>query len=366
MAPPDGGMTQASYGEVRTVNGPIDPSELGITMTHEHLYCDLRCWQANPWTSLQEELADKPIAIEMLGELRRDALVFRDNLLLEDESVALDELRDLMGVGGTALVELTVNGLEPRANQLRTLADELDLHILSGCGHYIKDSHPQSVETTSVDSLTEALLEEIDAGIGESGVRPGVIGEIGTGQPVHRDEWKVLEAACQAQRASGLPMFVHVYPMADGRTAPEVVQFALDLGVTATRINICHMDGQLDLAYLMSVLDMGVVISFDTFGLEAYYDSIDRRSSFDADREAALIALLERGYGRQLLISQDVCMKMQLRRYGGQGYSHILRHVVPSLKRHGVGGELIDMLLRENPARFLTVERPSEGKGLDS
>jgi phosphotriesterase-related protein len=211
--------------------------------------------------------------------------------------------------------------------------------------------------------VTHELLDEIRSGIGGTSVLPGVIGEIGTGQPVTDDEWKVLEAACNAQRETGLPLFIHVYPMLDGTTAPEITQFVLDHGVLPSRVNICHMDGHMEIPYLRTVLDMGVYISFDTFGIEAYYDSIDRRSRFDAEREAALLTLLELGYAPQLLLSQDVCMKMQLRRYGGMGYSHILRHIVPSLCRRGVGADVVDQLLRENAMRILTVEGDSRASG---
>ena len=349
-----GAMTIDS-GRVMTVLGSVDPDQLGVTMTHEHLFDDLGCWQAPPRTPLQEKLADAPLSIEFLGELRRDALVFSDNLLLDDEEITFDELRDLVDAGGRSLVDVTVTGLEPRVEKLRRLAERVDLHIVAGCGYYIRDSHPASVGTSSLDAITNELLEQIHEGIGETGVRPGVIGEIGTGQPVDKDEWKVLEAACNAQKASGLPIFIHIYPFGDGNTAPEVVKFVLDHGVQASRVNICHMDGRPDIDYLTSVLETGVFVSFDTFGLEAYYDSIDRRSSFDAEREAILEQVLERGFAAQLLLSQDVCMKMQLRRFGGHGYSHILRHIVPSLRRRGLDESMVDLLLRDNPMRLLTI-----------
>jgi phosphotriesterase-related protein len=339
-----------------SVKGPIDPTELGITMTHEHLFCDLACWQAPPQTPLQESLANAPISIGFLGELRRDALVFGDNLVLHDEEVVLEELQDLATAGGRSVVDLTVVGLEPAIGKLQSLADRTDLNIIAGCGYYIHDSHPPAIRESSVDVIAREMIDQIRSGIGGSDVLPGVIGEIGTGQPVTHDEWKVLKAACHAQVETGLPLFIHVYPMLDGTTAPEVTEFVLDHGVSPSRVNICHMDGHMEIAYLRNVLDMGVFISFDTFGIEAYYDSIDRRSRFDAEREAALLTLLELGYAPQLLLSQDVCMKMQLRHYGGMGYSHILRHIVPSLKRRGVEEDVIDQLLRKNAMRILTVE----------
>jgi phosphotriesterase-related protein len=343
-------------GSVMTVKGAIDPTELGVTMTHEHLFCDLACWQAPPHTPLQESLAHAPISIEFLGELRRDALVFADNLVLHDEEIVVKELQDLFDAGGRSIIDLTVTGLEPAAAKLQAVAERTDLHIVAGCGYYIGDSHPPTIRDSSAESIAQDLIQQIRFGIGSTNVLPGVIGEIGTGQPVTVDEWKVLEAACYAQRETDLPLFIHVYPMLDGSTAPSITEFILDQGVLASRVNICHMDGRMDIPYLKSVLDMGVYISFDTFGIEAYYDAIDRRSRFDSEREVALLSLLELGYAPQLLLSQDVCMKMQLRHYGGMGYSHILRHIVPSLRRRGVGDDVIDVLLRENAMRLLRVE----------
>ena len=340
---------------VMTVRGPIDPDRLGIAMTHEHVFCDLGCWAQSPNTLLEKELTSSPLAMEILGEVRRDALVFPDNLTLHDADDARDELADLIKMGGTAIVDCTVQGLEPRLPDLVALSAQLDLHVVVGCGYYVHDSHPPRLEHATVEGLTVELLQTISHGFEESAVRPGIIGEIGTSQPVHPREWRVLEAACNAQVASGLALFVHVHPFADGATAPEVVRFMLAHGVSPQRCNVCHMDGRLEAPYLREVLEMGVYVSFDTFGLEAYYDSIDRHSSFDADRERMLLALLAEGYERQLLLSQDVCMKMQLRRYVGQGYSHILRHTVPSLRRRGVDQRTLDTLLRDNPRRLLAV-----------
>ena len=341
---------------VMTVRGPIEPEQLGTTMTHEHIFCDLAAWRLPPRTDLQRRSSDEKLRPDLFGEVRRDALVFSDNLRLDDEAIALSELRDMREAGVSAIVELSVNGLHGRPERLPELSSLLDLHVIVGCGYYIQPSHPPDLHARSVDELTAELLAEIRTGLAGSSIRPGVIGEIGTGQPVHEDEWKVLEAACNAQLESGLALYVHVYPMSDGETALDVAQSILARGVDPGKVNICHMDGRLDFEYHKAVLDTGVFISFDTFGQEAYYDGIDRHSAFDADRERALIRLLDSGYERQLLISQDNCLKMHLRPFGGYGYSHVMRHIVPSLTRHGVSPETCDVLLVENPRRLLTVQ----------
>jgi phosphotriesterase-related protein len=340
---------------VMTVAGPIAPEQLGVTLTHEHLVVDTRCWQVPPRTERQRERANSKLTIEMLGDVRRDALVYSDNLHVDDPETLLGELEGYRALGGGSLVDLSVKGLEPDFAVMRDLAARSGLNVIAGCGYYVEPSHPEQLGELTEGQLYDELLEEIETGLGDSGVRPGVIGEIGTGQPVHPDEWKVLGAACEAQKASGLPLFVHVYPDSRGRTAPEVTDFIIGRGVDPARVNICHMDGYMDVDYMTDVLERGVIIAFDGFGLECYYDSIDGFRTHDSVRERCLLELLDRGYLTQLLISQDVCMKLQLQAYGGYGFDHILRNIVPSLERHGVDAQMIDQLMVETPKRLLTI-----------
>ena len=183
-----------------------------------------------------------------------------------------------------------------------------------------------------------------------------MLGEIGISQPGHPDEWKVLTAACRAQKQTGLGLYIHPYFGQNSRIAPDIVKYVLDEGVDPGRVNICHMDGHMNLAYQRRVADMGVWISFDTFGLEVYYESMSfNHNCHDSQRERHLLELLDLGYASQILISQDVCMKMQTLRYGGYGYAHLLRHIIPSLKHKGVDDETVRTLMVDNPRRFVTV-----------
>jgi phosphotriesterase-related protein len=340
---------------VMTVAGPIAPAQLGVTLTHEHLVVDTRCWQVPPRTERQRERANDRLTIDMLGDVRRDALVYSDNLHVDEPEKLLSELESFRELGGASLVDLSVKGLEPDYAVMQDLARRSGLNVIAGSGYYVQPSHPERIAEQTEGQLFDELMLEIENGLAGTAVRPGVIGEIGTGQPVHPDEWKVLGAACEAQKASGLPLFVHVYPDSRGRTAPEVSDFIVGRGVDPARVNICHMDGYMDVDYMTEVLRRGVIIAFDGFGLECYYDSLDGFRCHDSVREQCLLELLEGGYLEQLLISQDVCMKLQLKAYGGYGFDHILRNIVPSLERHGVGAEEIHQLMVETPQRLLTI-----------
>ena len=63
--------------------------------------------------------------------------------------------------------------------------------------------------------------------------------------------------------------------------------------------------------------------------------------------------LIEAGYLDRILMAQDTCLKTKLVRYGGQGYAHILRNILPQMRVRGITDEQIKALMVENPARLL-------------
>lgn len=345
-----------------SVKGPVDPSELGVTLTHEHLFIDTRSSYAlSPQTDEEEALARKPVSIELLGKARRNIGAVPDALVLDDYDLIIKELGDFTRLGGKTIVDVTPRGIyatthETRAEALHRLSVESGLNIVIGCGYYVKATHPPNVANQSVSEIEHDLLCEINYGLDGGPVHPGVIGEIGISQPSHPDEWKVLSAACLVQKQTGLPLYIHPFFGARSRIAPEVAKFVLHEGVDPQRVNMCHMDSYMNIAYQRRVADMGVWISFDNFGIEIYYDSLDfNHNCHDSQREDFLIELLDLGYQDQILISQDVCTKLQLHRYGGFGYSHILSNILPSLRHAGVDNQTIQRLLVENPRRYLSI-----------
>ena len=343
------------HGTVMTVTGPVAAADIGTTLVHEHIFLDMR-------HAYKEDVPDAqygPPKIHMLGEWRRDYSKFPDFMVLDDVDLAISEITQFAEYGGKTIVDATPIGPRPRSPHLyptglRAVSSALGVNVIAGCGYYIQASHPEYVSTSSARSLAERILSEIEDGIEGTGIRPGVIGEIGLSQPVGRDEWKVLEAACMAQKETGLPLYLHPYFGARSRIAPEVARFVLRKGVDPQKINMCHMDGYMNLDYQRRVADLGVFISFDNFGLENYYDSIDfSYNSHDSQRHEHLLQLLALGYGDQILISQDTCYKTQLIRYGGYGYAHILRNIVPALRHAGVNDTTLERILVKNPQQLL-------------
>jgi phosphotriesterase-related protein len=345
-------------GSVVTVDGPVDPAELGPTLTHEHILLDLTSYCREPTTEAERELAEAPLSLANFGQVRRDPMRIRDNMLLNDRDLAVAEMAEFAARGGGTIVDVSPVGIRiAEVDEIAELCRRAGLKAVVCSAFYVQPAHPAEVAERSVESIAEQFVAEALEGIGETGIRSGMIGEIGISQPGHPDEWKVLDAACRAQIETGLPLCVHPYFGQRSRVAPEIARFVIERGVDPGRLNLCHMDGFMDLDFQRRVLDMGAWISFDTFGFEVYYDDAPdlNHNAHDSARCRHLVELLDLGYADQLLVSQDVCSKMQTLAGGGLGYAHLLQNIFPRLRGEGVPAATLDRLLVDNPRRYLTV-----------
>src|SRR4029077_9401126 len=222
-----------------------------------------------------------------------------------------------------------------------------------GCGYYTQGTHPPEVAALPEAELIERLVHDIATGLDGTDVRPGIIGEIGTSSPIHPDEAKVLRVAAAAQVRTGLSINVQVAIFRrEAFAALDILEAA---GADLSRVVISHLDEQPDTAYHRAILERGACVEYDTFGSESYFDGDGSAEPSDRERVDCLIELLDSGFGDRLLVSQDVCTKVQLLKFGGLGYGHILRSIVPRLRRRGVDDATVRKLLVDNPARVLAI-----------
>lgn len=339
---------------IQTVLGPIDPSQLGTTLAHEHALIDLRCLLEPPRDSDLHWLVDRPVDAGSRLALQDRPYASKDNLMLDSEEDAARELQAFKDAGGRALIDLTVDGIGPNAGALRRLATRTGLHIVAGVGIYRAIAHPVWVRAAGPADIADHFIRRLQVGFDGTDIRGGVIGEIGTSSPLHEDEIKVLRAAARAHRDTGVPINVH--PAIWHREGPRILDILAADGVDLRRVALSHMDELLDYDYHCSLAVRGAWLSFDTFGSEFHFADEGAQEPTDTQRLAALLRLLHAGWAGQILLSQDVCTKLQLTRYGGKGYAHVLRNVVPALEASGVGADTIHELLVDNPRRFLAGE----------
>lgn len=347
---------------IQTVLGPIEPSQLGPTLMHEHVFIDLRKMFARPEEASLQRYVDAPVDMSMLSLLRRRPVgVALDNLVLSDEQLAVEELSLYSLEGGSGLVDCTVIGLGRDPLAVRRVARASGLHIVQGTGVYVEPSHPDWVASAELDQLCELFCRDLTIGVGDTGVRAGIIGEIGTsgvekGTREKRgdftaEEEKVLRAAGRASVATGAAVTVHLDPRGEGAYA--VIDVLSAEGVAPERMVMCHLDANPKLEYHLEVARRGVWVEYDHFGREYYAGHMQRPYTSDSRRLELLAAMLEAGCERQIVISQDVCMKMDLCHYGGVGYAHLLAALAPDIRRAGVGEEQLHQIWVDNPRTIL-------------
>lgn len=343
---------------VTTVTGEVPVEQLGITLTHEHIFTDVTSWghrtSSTGWDP--DDFASHPVREDILWDLRQDPFGNRDNLLLQDVEVAVAEVGRYAERGGRTIIDTTGLGAGRDLAGLRQVSERTGVQVIAGTGFYLEGSHPRDVRAMAPDEVAEVILA--DLADGQDGVRPGLIGEIGVSADFTPAEQVSLRGALLAQVATGLPIQVHLPGWF--RRGGEVLDLAEQVGADPTRVVLCHMGpSAADRPYQLELLRRGAWVQYDMIGMEVFYADQGVQCPSDEENAAALTRLVREGYGDQLLISQDIFIKSLLRRHGGPGYSHILQYFVPRLRRHGLTDQDIDQLLVANPRALFTGRAPA-------
>jgi predicted metal-dependent phosphotriesterase family hydrolase len=308
---------------VQTVLGPIDPGELGFTLPHEHTQIAL--WQIPDRWDYWQLTRDQPLIVEELTAFRE--------------------------AGGRSLVDLTLPGVGRDPVWLMDVARASGLNIVMGCGWYRGAYYPAEalIDRRSVDSLADELVAEASDGVGESGVRPGIIGEIGTDKPwLSAQEERVHRAAARAARRTSLAITTHGVLSAVGLDQLRIFE---EEGADPTRVVIGHADSFPILEHHLAILERGASVEF-VFLVSSFW-AVERHGAGGVI--ALLCELLSRGHVERVLLSQDVCNDSQLTRYEGNGYTYLARTFLPRLREAGVSEVEIQTMTVANPRRVLTV-----------
>lgn len=308
---------------VQTVLGPIDPASLGFTLPHEHTQIAL--WHVEGrWDYWQ---------------------------LTRDGPVILDELARFRSGGGSGLVDLTLPGVGRDPVWLRHLAQASGLHLVMGCGWYRTAYYPPEarIDRRTVDDLADELVGEAADGVGGTGVRPGIIGEIGTDKPwITPIEERVHRAVARAATRTGLAISTHAVMSAVGLAQLRVFE---EEGADLSRVVVGHADSYPVLDHYLEIVRRGASLEFDFLGMS--FTPTERHGE---GRVVELICeLLARGHADRVLLSQDVCHDSQLTRYEGNGYTYLTDTFLPRLRVAGISDAEIETMTVRNPRRLLTI-----------
>jgi phosphotriesterase-related protein len=310
-------------GFIQTVTGRIAPDSTGFTLPHEHTACQL--WHIpNRWDYWE---------------------------LTRDEEIIAAELGEFMARGGTCLVDATLPGFGRDPERLQRLAQRTKLQIVMGAGWYRGAYYPTEalIDRRSVGALSDEIVREFNEGVASTGVRPGIIGEIGTDKPwVSAQEERVHRAAARASRATGMAITTHAVMSDVGKAQLRIFE---EEGADPARVVIGHADSFPSLDYHLAIVDRGASVELDFLGMS--FTPMERHG------EPAVIALLcellARGHAERVLLSQDVCQNGQLKRYGGHGYTYLMETFLPRLRDAGVDEREIEQMTVLNPRRLLTI-----------
>lgn len=297
---------------IRTVLGDMDRSRLGMTLAHEHFIIDL-------------------------DRIRKDGVS-----RIDTPEEVIPEIRLMMEDGIRSAFEVSTIDLGRDVEKLKTISQETGLQIVASTGYYLSPFHPAELEPQTPEEIADTYEKELLEGIGDTGIRAGMIAEIASSpESFVGQERKILVAAGIASRRTGAAVSTHT-----GRfTAHETVKILLDQGMDPDKIILGHQDLIDDHDYHLSLLEHGINIAFDTCGKSAYMP--------DETRAKNALSLIREGYGDHLVLSNDVSRRTYFTSAGGPGYVAVMRTVVPLLRQYGATEEEIGRLLTDNPGRIV-------------
>lgn len=320
---------------VQTATGAVDSADLGITLPHEHLF------------------------INLMRERRGDGLV-------NDEALLVEELAVFAAQSGGTIWDLTTSELTPgstidarpgftathpgqsRAPEnvaaVARVSRATGVNVVLGVGHY-RDPFidRELLDRQTVDEIAEEIVRDLTEEIPGTGVRAGIIGEIGADQWfVSALEERSFRAAARACRITDAPLYTHAARWPVGHAQLDILAHE---GVDPARVIIGHVDTVPDPGYALSLIERGVTVGFDTINSAA--------PSAVAFRVAQITALVNAGHVDRVILSHDVCLTSQLRAFGGNGFGFILDGFRDALLAAGVSDEEFDQMTVVNPARLL-------------
>lgn len=306
-------------GTVNTVLGPIDADEMGVTLVHEHVLFGLPGWDLDP-----------------TQPYNRGAIMAK----------CTEKMKGIKEAGVGTFIDLTPPMTVGRdVRFLMEISRSIGIHIVAATGLYLEPAIPNHFNRFwEVDQFADLFVNEITQGIDGTDVKAGIIKVATSLGAIPRGEEKALRAAARAQRRTGVPISTHT---TGGTMGPEQLDIFSQEGADLSRVVIGHADWQITLDYHRSILRRGAYVAFDRVGRNQLADEI---------RAMMLKALIEEGYGRQMLISHDFELHWLGRPGTNEGDTrYITQTFVPMMKKAGIKDEMIHDLLVGNPKKVLSL-----------
>ena len=320
---------------VETYRGPVDMSELGTTLVHEHVFV------RNP---------------ELETNYPRSHW---DEARLVKE--AIDSLNSLVDKGISTMVDLTVLGLGRDVELVRKVADNTTMNIVAATGWYTRRDLPLFFHSNGPgrlidgpDPLIEMMVKDLTVGIADTGVKAALIKVVTDEDGITSDIERTLQAAAVAHQETGATIMTHSHAALEtGRLQLDYFEKA---GVPLEHVVVGHCGDSTDIDYLREIMDRGTYVGLDRFGME--------NALSDELRCDIVAKLVELGYVDRIAMSQDaqfysVNRPPSWREQNAPRWSHhnISDNILPALRSRGVTEETLNRILMDNAARILAGAR---------
>ncbi|HEV7527419.1 MAG TPA: hypothetical protein VGO29_00830 [Solirubrobacteraceae bacterium] len=316
--------------EVQTVQGAVDESELGVTLVHEHVrFRDEAV--AEQWPNRYDE------------QLEFDAALFA--------------VKAAKAAGVRTIVDPTAMFGGRDVRFMKRVADETGVRIVACTGIYSYDYLPHYFENRDADVMADHFVEDIEIGIQRTDIRAAFLKCAADAAGVTENVEKIHRAVARASIQTGAPIMAHSMPAV--ATGPRQVEIFEEEGVDLAKVQIAHCGDTDDVDYIQGLIDKGVYVGLDRYGLEMYLP-IDRRNATAAE-------LLRRGHAERLMIAQDFCATIDwfppeaADVFESQGairnwsMTLVFDEVVPTLREMGaMDDQSFDTVFVQNPKRWLT------------
>ncbi|MFT9597621.1 phosphotriesterase family protein, partial [Mesobacillus sp.] len=264
-------------GMINTVTGPIKAEQLGKTLIHEHFIFGYPGFQ---------------------GDVTLGA--FNEESALEE---AINIARFMQSFGVKTVVDPTPNECGRNPEFLKKISEATGLQIICATGYYYEGEGAtpyfkfRQALGTAEEEIYQMFKKELTEGIANSGIRPGVIKLASSKDEITEYEKMFFRAGARVQQETGAVILTHTQ---EGTMGPEQVRLLIENGADPGKIIIGHMCGNTDPEYHKQVLDQGVRIGLDRFGIQGMVGA-----PFDHERVQMLLALLNEGYEDQILLAHD-------------------------------------------------------------
>ncbi len=310
-------------GTIHTLNGPIDAADLGAVLPHEHL----------PFHRVAEDYEEfepgsKPIVREWYGPI-------------------LDELA---ATPFRTLVDCTPIGRGRDIAFRKEIIGDRDLNVVMSTGCYCDSKQPEWVKEQSAEELADFFVKELEEGIGDTGVRAGIIKvcpDAASGQ-----SRKVCRAAAMASVRTNARITTHTI-----RTNREAFDLLTGFGAAPENIYIGHADF-VEFEENEYICKNGGHVLFTVWDIDFMIP--------DKLMYKRFAELVQRGgYVENVLMSVDFAIGVETPArpillvwmlYGIKNRTHayLSTTVIPKLEEeYGLGKEEIRIITEDNPRRML-------------